>query len=218
MTAPLMTPQPRITAVDVVPAATRGWRRVLRFGVLGGVSLGLATAAHLAGGGRLPSPGVLAVAGLLLGMTAVTLTAKRCRFRWLLPVLVTQQVLLHLLFEASASATACGLSDGVGMAHPAGTLSCGSAGAMAQMSAPGWTMWVGHLTVTLLTAWLLARGEAWLWRTAREIVRAANAGLAGPSSRRPAGPAVPVPTAGPGSLAVGSSAAPRAPPRVVVLL
>jgi hypothetical protein len=211
-------PELEIAGVDVVPAATRGLPRMFRVGVLGAVSLGLATAAHLAGGGRLPSPGVLILAGLLLGLSAVTVTAKRCRFRSLLPLLAIQQVLLHLLFDASASASACGISDGVGMAHPTGTLGCGSAAAMAPMTAPSWPMWVGHLTATLLTAWLLARGEAWLWRAARQIVQAATAAPADLAAPGPAGPQLAQPTVRPGSAAIGSLAAPRAPPMALVIL
>jgi hypothetical protein len=190
---------------------------MLRVGVLGGVSLGLAAVAHVVGGGRLPPPGVLSVAGLLLGLSAVTLTARRCRFRLLLPVLVIQQGLLHLLFEASATSTACALGGGVGMVHPGGTLSCGPAGAMASMSTPSWAMWIGHVTATVVTAWFLARGEAWLWRAARQIVQAATAAPTGGGTRGRAPLEPAAPTAGLSSPAIVSPAAPRAPPRVVVL-
>jgi hypothetical protein len=196
---------------------TRGWVRVLRVGVLGGVSLALATAAHLGGGGRLPSAGLLIVVGLLLGLSAVTLTARRCRFRLLLPALAVQQALLHLLFEVSAEASACGLGHGAGMVHPAGTLSCGPITAMPSMNGPSWSMWAAHLTATLVTAWVLARGETWLWRSAQRILQAANAAPVARCIPRNDSE-IARPPAGLGSSAVRSPAVPRAPPMAVDLL
>jgi hypothetical protein len=204
----------KITGVGRSPI--RGLPRVLRIGLLGGVSLGLATMAHLAGGARLPSPGVLTVAGLLLGLVAVTLTARRCRFGLLLPVLAIQQVLLHLVFDAATSAAACGTTNDAGMSHAA-TVSCSPAATMTLMSVPSSAMWVGHLIATLLTAWLLARGEAWLWRVANRIVRAATTAPGGP--RKPASTTAEV-TQPPQNLcppAVHSAAAPRGPPKVVIV-
>ena len=82
---------------------------------------------------------------------------------------------------------------------------------MASMSMPGWAMWAAHLAAVAVTAALLARGEAWLWRVADAIVHA--------STVRPS----PWPPAAPAALAVRAvdafrpvlllaAASPRGPP------
>lgn len=183
----------------------------------------LAGTAHGVGGGHLPSAGVLTLAGMLLGLGAVTVTARRCRPGVLLGLLAVQQLILHLVFEA-ASATAAGCG---GMAAAAGhhAAALGHAGAtctvmpMAGTGAtgmPGWAMWLGHLAATLLTALLLARGEAWLWRVAE---RAVNAATAAPSHRRARqhrhlGAVAPVT---PGRSPAYTPAAPRGPPHHIVV-
>jgi hypothetical protein len=167
-----------------VPSAGR-WR-VARAGVLGGLSLLLATGAHVLGGGPLPGVGVLLIAGLLLGLLAAVVTVRRCRFGLLVGLLGAQQLALHALFDAAGAARACtlGAPDMTPMAH-AGHLqgldqvvaSCASGGGVPMTtSVPGWVMWAAHLVAVLLTAWLLARGEAWLWRAVDRV--AAAAGLA----------------------------------------
>lgn len=150
-----------------------------RAGVLGGLSLILALVAHLVGGGSSPGAGVLLVAAVLLGLAAAVVTARRCRFRMLAPLLVLQQAFLHELFDlAGASASGCHLAA-AGMAHGAvgvpGVSTCGTGMAMPMpMDQPGWSMWAAHLLATAATAWLLARGEAWLWRTVDRVGAAAG--------------------------------------------
>ena len=39
------------------------------------------------------------------------------------------------------------------------------------MAMPGPAMLAAHLAATVLTAWLLARGEEWLWRTVDALLR-----------------------------------------------
>lgn len=155
-------------------APVRGGARAGRTVVLGGSSLVLAAGAHLVGGAELPSATVLSVVGLVVGLVAVTLTARRCRLPVLLAVLGVEQVLLHEAFGASASvASGCGTGS---TGHHAMAAACWSTpmttGAMEPM---GWSMLLGHAIATLLTAWLLARGEAWCWRVVDQVVRAASA-------------------------------------------
>jgi hypothetical protein len=50
---------------------------------------------------------------------------------------------------------------------------------MADAGTMSWTMIVAHITATIATAWLLGRGEAWLWRTAEQAIRAALGSLTG---------------------------------------
>ena len=137
-----------------VPSA--GPVRVARAGVLGGLSLLLATGAHLLG---------------------------------------VQQLALHELFSLAGAAQACTVQVTGGpsaartghLGHGVGHLvsTCASSGGMQMSSSvPGWVMWAAHLAAVLATAWLLAHGEAWLWRAVDRV--AAAAGL---TSGRPASPA-----------------------------
>lgn len=193
-------------------APVRGALRLARVGALGGGSLLLATLAHLGGGGRLPAAWVLVVTGLLLGVVAVTLTARRCRFGLLLAALALQQGLLHLLFD-SASRVVPGCSP---LAMPAGHAEHGALQTCAMATAmhpvlPGWAMWGGHLLATLLTAALLARGEAWLWQAADRVVAVATAAPVARPQTRPARVSAAGPFATPARRARGA-AGPRGPP------
>lgn len=189
-------------------APLRGGVRVLRAGVLGGASLGLALAGHLAGGGHRPPLALLAVCAALLGLTAVTATARRVRLVVLLPVLGVQQVLLHLAFGAGAGTAGCGAVD-PHAGHVAGAvLSCAPGGTA--MAMPGWPMTAAHVLATAATAWLLLRGERTLWALADRVVRAATAAPA--PRRRRAVALVVSPAAVLALVAPLSPAAPRGPP------
>ena len=164
---------------DPGPGPLRGRVRLLRAGVLGGTSLGLALTGHLAGGGHQPPLALLVVCAALLGLTALTATARRVRLVVLLPLLGVQQALLHLAFDAGATAAGCGAVD-PHAGHAAGAVLGCAPGATA-MSMPGWPMTAAHVVATVLTAWLLVRGERTLWALADRVVRAATAA---PSPRR----------------------------------
>lgn len=199
---------------------TTGAHRLVRVAALGGTSLVLACAAHMVGGGHLPSAGVLIVAGILIGLVAVTATTRRCRTGVLLGLLAVQQIILHLVFEASAAAAGCGVMSEVAGHHA--TMSahaapaCMMTSAADTMSMPGWAMWVGHLVATLLTALLLARGEAWLWRVADQVITAATAA---PSHRqaRERRPPVAVEPFSPATPRAYTPADPRGPPQLIVV-
>ena len=105
----------------MIGSPARGAVRAVRVGLLGATSMTLATTAHLVGGGPLPPAGVLVVSGLLVGLVAVTATARRCRFGVLVALLAVEQVLLHWLFSAAAAMTGC---DGAPLAaaHHGGAL------------------------------------------------------------------------------------------------
>ena len=148
---------------------TGGWARLARAGVFGGASLFLATAGHVVGGGTLPGAGLLALTAIGLALLSVTLTVRRLRFGVLLAALGLEQVLLHLLFHASTTAATC-----AAVAMPGHTMSaavCGSGSS----TATSWPMVLGHAAAVLATAWLLARGERWLWGVADRLHRYAGA-------------------------------------------
>ena len=154
--------------------ATGGRTRLLRASVLGAVSLLLASGAHVVGGGHLPGPGVLAVCSVLLGLVAAVVTARRCRFGVLGLLLVGQQALLHTLFTVAGSAAHVQLAATHHHGVPAPGVGVVATGPAMDMPGPSWAMWLAHAVATLATAWLLARGEAWLWRATERVVVAAG--------------------------------------------
>ena len=167
---------------SVAPALRPHWR-ALRVAVLGTASLLLAATAHVIGGGALPSLGVLALTALVLGLVAVPLTGRRCRTAVLVAVLGVQQSLLHLVFTAVAEQRGCEPSGLVATAHQLGAACAMSMATNMPMDMPmttagaSWPMILAHAAATAATAWLLARGEAWLWRTAEQVVRVAGTTL-----------------------------------------
>lgn len=160
----------------VEASPVRGVGRAVRAGVLGGASLLLAGSAHLIGGGALPTPGVLVVVAALVGLTAVTITGRRCRLPLLLGVLGLQQLLLHYLFDLVSASSAVDAACATSGPHHLMTHGCWSASATTSGAGEmGWAMVVAHAVAVLATAALLARGEAWFWRVADRIVAAASA-------------------------------------------
>ncbi len=190
----------------------RGKLRAARAGALGAVSMVLATTAHLVGGGSLPPIAVLLAAGAVVGLIAVTVTARRCRMGVVVGLLGVEQLGLHWLFAGSAGGDLC-----VGSAltaHHAGSLDC-TAMPAAAMAPSGPGMWLAHGFAVLATAWLLSRGEAWLWRLADRVVRTAYAAPARRATvRRPTHGAV-APVVALRS-ATFAPAAPRGPPSRLV--
>jgi len=162
----------------MTPALRPHWRAV-RVAVLGAASLVLATSAHIIGGGTLPSLGVLALTALVLGLVAVPLTRRRCRTGVLVAVLGVQQSLLHLVFTAVAEQRGCEPRDLLATAHQFGAACAMDMPMGMPMTAAGasWPMILAHAAATAATAWLLARGEAWLWRAAEQVVRVAGTTL-----------------------------------------
>lgn len=144
---------------------TQGWVRLARAGILGAVSLLLATAGHIVGGGALPGAALLALTGGGLALIAVSLTGRRVKFATLFSVLALEQVLLHLLFHAASAGNGCTAVAMPGHGMTVATV-CGTA---AGAAAYGWSMVLGHTVAVLLTAWLMARGERWLWRVVDRI-------------------------------------------------
>jgi hypothetical protein len=133
----------------------------------------LATAAHLSAGGALPGAGVLGISTFVVGLLALTLTARRCGF-WLLGgVLAVEQIVLHEVFATTSMSTGSCTPLGA-IDHSTAMAACVTAQHEA-VAGMGSGMLVAHALATLATAWVLARGERWLSRLADSIVRAASA-------------------------------------------
>ncbi len=157
---------------------TGGWARLARAGVFGGSSLFLATAAHVAGGGTLPGAGLLVLTAIGLALASVTLTARRLRVGVLLVALGLEQLLLHLIFHTATTAATC-----AAVAMPGHAMSTAAMCGSGSSTSAGWPMLLGHLLAVLATAWLLARGERWLWTVTERVLP--YAGTAVGTVRRP---------------------------------
>jgi len=163
------------------PEVARGALRGARATVLATTALALAAAAHVVGGGTLPSLPVLALVIVPLAWGAVALTARPLGPVALTGALAASQLVLHeTLMVLSAPTCAPGLTaPASSMASMAGMpghhLAVSATGACAAQAMQGMTgtsvltggvaMLLAHGVATALTALLLARGEralSWL--------------------------------------------------------
>lgn len=153
-----------------VQAPLRFWRS----GVITACGLGVAAAAHTAGGGNLPPVQVMLLLAVLC-LCPVTLLARRqLRMPAMAGILGAGQAALHAAFTAlsgpSAHCTDAAVAAhghhaaavpecAAGVGYAAGAV---TAGAVAGLPAP--VMLMAHLLAVAVTAVLLARGEAALWQ------------------------------------------------------
>ena len=207
-----------------------GWRRLARVVGFGLPSYVLAVGAHLAGGGAVPSWPVTVGLTVMLGVLGAALTVSRRTLGSLLAALLPIQAGLHWLMSFMGGPTAPGAlptacATAVGLSHQHGALLCrpseavlgSAAGQMdipgptsAVMAMPGPAMIAMHLAATVATAWLLARGEAWLWRT---VARLLWTPVAARTPRHPAQrPALSADVGMAARVEPRGPAAPRAPP------
>lgn len=129
----------------------------------------LAAAAHVAGGGQLPAPAILAAFLALTGLVSTAATRLKLNIPAMTGLLGAGQVVLHEAFSAfSAPVTGAatlgtpGHHDGrIPLPIPAGHLQ-----PHALDSTLALTMFAGHTLATLVCALLLARGEDALWQLA----------------------------------------------------
>ncbi len=156
---------------------TAGPWRLARVAGLGIAAYGLAVGAHVGAGGGLPGWPASVMLTALLGVLGVAFTTRRRRLPALLGVLTAAQVVLHVILSLlEAPASSCGL---VAVGHHVATSSCDPSAATTgsvAMAVPSLPMLLAHLAATAVTAWVLARGEAWLWRTLQGVPRGAGGG------------------------------------------
>ena len=150
---------------------TAGPWRLARVAGLGIAAYGLAVGAHVSAGGGLPGWPASVMLTALLGVLGVAFTTRRRRLPALLGALTAAQVVLHVILSLlDAPAPSCGL---VAVSHHVATSSCdpsvATTGSVA-MAMPSLPMLLAHMAATAVTAWVLARGEAWLWRTLQGVL------------------------------------------------
>jgi len=194
--------------------------RLLRTVLVGATILGLAAGAHVAAGGVLPAPFIMAALMALHMLCSTAVTKFRLGLPAMLAVLATSQLVLHQAFATlsvtvpsvsmpagmhdhtqSSQAQAAAILQSVALA-PAGSpalsgmdLMHHGMGTGSPMS--GW-MLAAHGAATLATALLLAHGENALWALAnwlRPLYRSPAAVLRLPARQaRPAVPPLPLPS------------------------
>lgn len=187
---------------------------LLRTGLLSTGILTLAAGAHTLAGGAFPAPAILAALLALTLLASVLATKIRLGLPAMTAVLGAGQVLLHEAFTALADTGTPQAAlpavhqhdDGAALAgalqhlspalgHSAATGGHASVAHDSLSHDPG--MLLAHTVATLLTALLLARGEAALWALAawlRPLFRAAKTPalpVAGRALRAPFAPAPP---------------------------
>jgi len=145
-------------------APTQGATRVARAAAFGVATLALASSAHVAGGGGLPSMTILAILAIPVSMAAMAVTARRCRPVLLLASMAGTQVLLH---ETLKALTAQVPGDMAGQMSTASAM-----GGHAMAHAGGWSvaMTAAHVVATVVTALLLSRGEQALWQLVSRLL------------------------------------------------
>lgn len=153
---------------------TTGALRLVRALVLGAVAMTLGAGAHTIGGGALPGLPVLMLLSIPVGLLTVAVTARRVSRPALVGVLGLVQAGLHVALGQMAPMGHCApVAAASGHAgHQPGSLAGACTGvaesAAMPMSLSG-SMVLAHVVATLLTALILSRGEALLWRVIRAI-------------------------------------------------
>lgn len=206
-----------------------------RTGILSTGILTLAAGAHTLGGGALPTPPILAALLALTLLASVLATRIRLGLLAMTAVLGTGQVLLHEAFTALAGTATPQAALPAGHQHDDGAALAGAlqhlspalghSGAPSEHLAQGHGslahdpgMLLAHVAATLLTALLLARGEAALWALAawlRPLFRAAKTPVLPVAGRALRAPFAPEPPRLPWRTLRRDRL--RGPPRVVVL-
>lgn len=143
--------------------------RLLRTAAVAGSVLSLAVGAHVQGGGGLPPVSVLAAWAALVVLGVVLLTRWKLRAPVLLGVLAAGQVLLHGAFTVLSDTGPLEAARAVHRHVAATGAAAVSTGAAAHTHLP-WdlepAMLTAHIIATLVTAAMLAKGEAALWALA----------------------------------------------------
>ncbi len=145
--------------------------QLFRSGIVAAAVLFLAATAHVAGGGGLPTPLILAALASVVWLPVTVLTRRQLSLPVLGGILGAGQAALHTAFMALAPAGSChpGPSVQVGHHHSVSMAGCSSEEAASMI--PGMAenvtslgMLTTHALAVVLTALILAKGEQALWQ------------------------------------------------------
>lgn len=138
--------------------------RLFRTALIGSIVLGFSAGGHLAAGGQLPAPAILAALCAVSMIPVAALTRFRLTFPALTGLLGAGQLWLHWAFDALSAASPAMASRPLmpGHAQHSGTALAAEAfatAAPAHEAASDGLMFAAHTVATLATALILARGE-----------------------------------------------------------
>lgn len=148
--------------------------RLLRAAAVSATVLCLAAAAHVAGGGTMPAAGVVIGLSVLTLLPVTLLAGRKLGPATIAAVLAGSQLVLHQAFTALSTTAVC-TEAGHHAYAGAGSLECvagaagagGAAGAAAHGQAEhGAAMVIAHVLAAALTGLLLVRGEEAIWALA----------------------------------------------------
>jgi hypothetical protein len=143
---------------------TRGATRLTRAASFGVAVLTIAAAAHVSAGGALPSMTVLALLAVPVTVAALAVTSRRCGLALLLGSMGAAQLILHQALMALTAPVPSGMASQMS-AHSAAAM-----GGQAQVDGRSVTMTAAHVVATVVTAFLLARGEQALWQLVSRLL------------------------------------------------
>lgn len=153
--------------------------RLLRSGSLAVSIVGLASVAHISGGGALPAPAIMLALVALNVLASTVATRFKLGAGAMLAILGSSQVALHQVFETLSQGSGANVPSSVmaGMSHhmPADFPLLPSGASMSSMAGAAMTghqhmssiMMAAHVGATVVTALILFKGEAALWALAR---------------------------------------------------
>jgi hypothetical protein len=194
------------------PMLPRAPFRLFRTALIGSILVGFSAGGHLAAGGRLPEPAILAALCAVSMVPVAALTRFRLAFPALTGLLGAGQLWLHWAFDALSAASSATAPPQLmpGHAQHSGMVVSAEAfagAAPAHEAASDGLMFVAHAVATLAAALVMARGEqalgvvaSWLRPLVRQpqpvgIVPARVPGPCGaPAILPPASPALRLPS------------------------
>ncbi|MCG2622850.1 hypothetical protein LVY72_13160 [Arthrobacter sp. I2-34] len=142
--------------------------RLLRSAAVASVVLSLSAAAHVAGGGTLPAPGILAALAALTMLPATVLAGRRLGAASLAGLLGGGQWVLHQAFTALGVTASCTPGGAAGTLHAWHTfpgdvaaLDCAAASGLDHSGSAAMT--AAHILASVLAGLMLLKGEQALW-------------------------------------------------------
>ncbi|KRE53405.1 hypothetical protein ASG92_07740 [Arthrobacter sp. Soil736] len=138
--------------------------RLFRTALIGSIVIGFSAGGHLAAGGQLPAPAILAALCAVAMIPVAALTRFRLTFPALTGLLGAGQLWLHWAFDALRAASPATTPHPLmpGHAQHSGTVLAAEAfagAAPAHDAASDGLMFAAHALATLATALIMARGE-----------------------------------------------------------
>lgn len=139
--------------------------RLLRAAAVSATVLCLAAAAHVAGGGTMPAAGVVLGLSVLTLLPVTLLAGRKLGLTTMAAILAASQLALHQAFTALSTTAVC-TEAGHHAYAGAGSLECVALAASHGAAQHGAAMIGAHVLAAALTGLLLVQGEEAIWALA----------------------------------------------------